>query len=131
MHGFLTRDCIEPAEFRRLAHTELGRYPSVMFCEEEVTAALRLADGFAVTLGNGRRVHSRKMLIATGVFDHLPAIEGIEKFFGTSPFPCPTLPCNFPSRSVRGSEAGVISRFCRIRANTRSSCSKPSEMSRG
>ena len=90
MHGFLTRDGIPPAEFRRLAHDELARYPSVVFRAAEVTDASRNADGdFTVTIGKGRSVRSRKLLIATGVFDHLPRLEGIEQFFGTSVFQCP------------------------------------------
>lgn len=89
MHGFLTRDGIAPAQFRRLAHAELARYPGVVFRAAEVTAAARDTDGsFAVTIGR-RRVRSRKLLIATGVFDHLPALDGIEQFFGTSVFQCP------------------------------------------
>jgi thioredoxin reductase len=90
MHGFLTRDCIVPRKFRQLAHGELARYPSVVFREVEVSAASRVAGGhFAVTLGKQRRVITRKLLIATGVFDRLPAIDGIERFFGTSVFQCP------------------------------------------
>ena len=90
MHGFLTRDGVPPAEFRRLAHKELARYPSVEFRAVEVTAATRNVDGhFSVTLGKRRRVRSRKLLIATGVFDHLPTLDGIEQFFGTSVFQCP------------------------------------------
>jgi thioredoxin reductase len=90
MHSFLTRDGIAPAEFRRLAHEELSRYPGVVFREAEVSAASRDADGyFAITIGKGGRVRSRKLLIATGVFDHLPKLDGIEQFFGTSVFQCP------------------------------------------
>jgi thioredoxin reductase len=90
MHSFLTRDGIAPAEFRRLAHEELSRYPGVVFREAEVSAACRDADGyFAITIGKGGRVRSRKLLIATGVFDHLPKLDGIEQFFGTSVFQCP------------------------------------------
>ena len=90
MHGFLTRDGIEPEEFRRAAHDQLARYSSVAFCAAEVTGAVCGPDGhFSVTLGKRRRVRSRKLLIATGVFDHLPAIDGIEQFFGTSVFQCP------------------------------------------
>ena len=90
MHGFLTRDGIPPAEFRRLAHQELSRYPGVEFRAVEVTAATRNDDGhFSVTIGKRRRVRSRKLLIATGVFDHLPRVDGIEQFFGTSVFQCP------------------------------------------
>jgi thioredoxin reductase len=90
MHGFLTRDGIAPAQFLRLAHEELARYPGVVLRAAEVTAAARAANGsFAVTIGRQRRVRSRKLLIATGVFDHLPALDGIEQFFGTSVFQCP------------------------------------------
>jgi len=45
MHGFLTRDGIAPAEFRRLAHEELACYPGVVFRAAEVTAASRTAFG--------------------------------------------------------------------------------------
>jgi thioredoxin reductase len=90
MHGFLTRDGIAPLEFRRLAHEELAGYPSVEFRAAEVTAASRNAQGhFEATIGKQRRVRSRKLLIATGVFDHLPVLEGIEQLFGTSVFQCP------------------------------------------
>jgi thioredoxin reductase len=90
MHGFLTRDGIAPAEFRRLAHKELARYRSVVFCAAEVTAASSLAEGiFSVTIAGKRRVRSRKLLIATGVFDHLPPVTGIEELFGKSVFQCP------------------------------------------
>lgn len=90
MHSFLTRDGLSPAQFRRLAHKELARYPGVVFRMAEVTAASRRADGhFTVTLGKGRSLRSRKLLIATGVFDRLPRLDGIEQFFGTSVFQCP------------------------------------------
>ena len=89
MHCFLTRDGISPEEFRRLAHSELKRYPSVTFRAAEVTAASREAGGrLSVTMGK-RRTQTRKLLIATGVLDHLPPIQGIEEFFGTSVFQCP------------------------------------------
>jgi thioredoxin reductase len=90
MHGFLTRDGIAPAEFRRLAHEELARYPGVVFRTAEVTGAARTAAGhFNVVIGKARTTRCRKLLIATGVFDHLPRLEGIEKLFGTSVFQCP------------------------------------------
>jgi thioredoxin reductase len=73
-----------------LAHQELARYPGVVFRTAEVTGAVRRPDGhFSVTLAKRRRVRSRKLLIATGVFDRLPAIDGIEQLFGTSVFQCP------------------------------------------
>lgn len=90
MHGFLTRDGISPSEFRALAHRELRRYRTVTFLKAEATVARRQVDGrFRVTLGKGLRVTCRKLLIATGVFDHLPQLQGIEQFFGRSVFQCP------------------------------------------
>jgi len=90
MYGFVTRDGVSPTEFRRLAREELKRYPNVAICDAEVTGAERDGErGFFVKVGARRRVKCRKVLIATGVLDVLPAIDGIELFFGTSVFQCP------------------------------------------
>lgn len=90
MHSFLTRDGISPTEFRRVAHREIDRYRSVVFRRIEVTRAKRLPDGsFRVTLKGRRAVSTRKLLLATGVFDQLPPLAGIEQFFGNSVFQCP------------------------------------------
>ncbi|MET0280140.1 MAG: NAD(P)/FAD-dependent oxidoreductase [Steroidobacteraceae bacterium] len=88
MHGFLTRDGIPPAEFAALARAELGRYPSVHFEAHEVRQARPVAAGFEVIVGE-RTVQARKLLIATGLADELPAIEGLDALFGTSVFQCP------------------------------------------
>jgi thioredoxin reductase len=88
MHCFLTRDRIAPAEFRRLARKDLKRYPNVVCCNGEVTAASRHAEGFRIQIGR-RRFLCRKLLIATGVLDQLPRIDRIEEFFGMSVFQCP------------------------------------------
>jgi thioredoxin reductase len=90
MHGFLTREGIEPAAFRRAAHRQLKLFKNVTFMPREVTAARRSAEGtFQVAIGGRRTVSCRKLLIATGVFDRLPQIEGIGALFGTSAFQCP------------------------------------------
>jgi thioredoxin reductase len=89
MHGFLTREGISPAEFRKRAHRELKQFPNLEFVSREVTNARRQADGsFVVKMGR-RSVRCRKLLIATGVFDHLPKLDGIDALFGTSVFQCP------------------------------------------
>jgi thioredoxin reductase len=90
MYGFLSRDGIAPGKFREIAHDELARYPNVTFLKSEVIQARRRSDeGFEVTLRPRRKVRCRKLLIATGVFDQLPAIERVEEFFGQSVFQCP------------------------------------------
>ena len=89
LHGFLTRDGIEPAEFLELAREQLRIYETVELRETEVTNARRLPDCFEVALSNGDRVTSRKLLLATGVVDDLPEIEGLADFYGQSVFHCP------------------------------------------
>jgi thioredoxin reductase len=93
LHCYLTRDGIEPAEFLRLGREELRPYETVELRQAEVTDARRLvdrgADNFEVTLSNGERMTTRKLLLATGVIDELPEIEGLSEFYGTSVFHCP------------------------------------------
>jgi thioredoxin reductase len=89
MHAYLTRDGIPPARFLALARHEVLKYPGVRFARAEVRKARRAGTGFSVSLGSGRRVRCRKLLIATGVYDLLPPLPGIEPLFGRSVFQCP------------------------------------------
>jgi thioredoxin reductase len=90
IHGFLTRDGVTPAEFRRLAREELARYDTVHIESAEVIEAGRLADGgFSVTLADGRRAAARRLLLATGVVDNIPKVPGLAELYGTSVFHCP------------------------------------------
>jgi len=90
LHGFLTRDGIPPLEFLALGRAELGRYDTVEIRAIEVTAAECDHDGrFAVTLASGEQVRSRKLMLATGVVDRLPDIDGFRDLYGRSVFHCP------------------------------------------
>ena len=90
MHGFVTREGISPDAFRRAAHRELSTLDNVTFVQGEATRAVRKSNGgFECTIGTRRPIVGRKLLIATGLFDHLPRIDGIEEFFGKSVFQCP------------------------------------------
>ena len=89
MHAYLSRDGIPPSRFLEVARKEALTYPGVRFAPVEVTAARRLRDGFRVSLAGRASVHARKLLIATGVFDIMPRIPGIDELFGRSVFQCP------------------------------------------
>jgi thioredoxin reductase len=89
LHGFLTRDGTPPAEFLRLAREELARYPTVELRSGEAVAAECRSGSFYVTLATGEEVHSRKLLLATGVVDNLPDIPGFRDLYGRSVFHCP------------------------------------------
>ncbi len=89
LHNYLTRDGIDPAEFLRLGREELQSYDTVKLLTIEVSNARRLENGFEVTLNNGERAVTRKLLIATGVVDDLPKLPDLESFYGRSVFHCP------------------------------------------
>ncbi|MEO8189177.1 MAG: NAD(P)/FAD-dependent oxidoreductase [Acidobacteriota bacterium] len=88
LHGFLTRDGIEPAELLRIGREQLEQYGVEMILRE-VTDAAVTPDGFRVTLGDGRVVSARKLLLASGVVDRLPDFEGAAAMYGRSLFHCP------------------------------------------
>jgi thioredoxin reductase len=90
MHGYLTRDGVPPLEFLAMGRQELARYETVQVRDIEVTAATCRDDKeFDVTLADGTVVRSRKLLVATGVMDNLPPIEGFRELYGRSVFHCP------------------------------------------
>lgn len=89
LHGFLTRDGIEPSEFRRIGREQLEPYPSVEFKHTEVVDIERSNSGFTLSLADDTNTHCRKLLLATGVKDKLPAIDGLLPLYGRSVFHCP------------------------------------------
>lgn len=89
MHGYLTRDGIPPLEFLRLGRSELAPYETIEIRDATVTDAQCVESRFVTMLDTGEQVRSRKLLIATGVRDNVPALEGIEALYGRSVFHCP------------------------------------------
>jgi thioredoxin reductase len=93
-HGFITRDGINPKEFREIAHKELGRYPSILYAKREVTSVIKnnkndKTSFELLTSENDERYQSKTMIIATGLKDVLPNIENISDYYGKSLFHCP------------------------------------------
>lgn len=88
MNGFLTRDGVSPAEFRELARRDLSKY-EIRCIDEEVVHACPEGDGFLVTLKSGEKLRSRKVLLATGVSDLLPRLDGFMECYGKSVHHCP------------------------------------------
>lgn len=89
LHGYLTRDGTAPAEFLSLARAEVARYETVESRRTEVRDAAAVAGGFQVTLADGSTAAARKLLLATGVVDELPALEGLDALYGSSVHHCP------------------------------------------
>ena len=88
MHGYLSRDGFPPLDFLNIGREELRRY-GVDFRRVVVADVVVTAAGFDVLLEAGERVPARKVLIATGVRDHLPPIDGLEACYGITVHHCP------------------------------------------
>jgi thioredoxin reductase len=90
LHGYLTRDGVPPSELLALGRRELEQYDTVELRDVGASDAVCTEDGrFKVTFDDGAVVFSRKLLIATGVCDNLPEIDGINELYGRSVFHCP------------------------------------------
>jgi thioredoxin reductase len=88
-HGFITRDGIEPREFRRLAHADIVKYPSVTVKPDKVTEVSPNTAGFQVSTSNGVMYQARTIILATGLKEVLPAVPNIHHYYGKSLFSCP------------------------------------------
>ena len=89
MHSFVSRDGILPTDFRAAAHADLRRYRTVDMCEGLVESVRTTPEGLAVSLLDGRSFSARKVLLALGVVDILPAIAGLEENWGRGVHHCP------------------------------------------
>lgn len=87
VHGYFTRDCIHPSELLRIGREQLEPY-GVEFRQATVTEVAVADGGFRICLEGGEELQSRKVLIATGVRDTLPEIEGLKEMFGKSVHHC-------------------------------------------
>ncbi len=88
-HSFFTRDGVSPAELVAIGREQLRPYETVSLQSGEVTQVVPDGQHFTVTLADGSHYSARKILLATGMKDTLPAITGLEQFWGTSVFHCP------------------------------------------
>jgi thioredoxin reductase len=87
MQGYLTRDGMPPAEFLAAGREEIARY-GVELVRDRVVEAGKGED-FTVVLAGGRTVRARRLVVATGLKDELPAVAGVAERFGRDVLHCP------------------------------------------
>ncbi|MER6514176.1 NAD(P)/FAD-dependent oxidoreductase [Nonomuraea sp. NPDC001636] len=85
MHGFLSRDGLPPATLLELGRAEIDRY-GVRLVRGRVA---EVEPGFAVRLEGGPVLGARRLLVATGLYDELPAIPGVRERWGKDVLHCP------------------------------------------
>ncbi|WMD07263.1 NAD(P)/FAD-dependent oxidoreductase [Streptomyces sp. FXY-T5] len=119
MQGYLTRDGMPPAEFLALGREEIARYGVELVRDRVVAVTRgegltgvpggertgvqdeelsgvqdeslsgAPGEGFTVVLAGGRTVRARRLVVATGLKDELPAVAGVAERFGRDVLHCP------------------------------------------
>ena len=102
-HNVLGREGIAPADLIRTGRTEAASY-GVEFVDGTVRHAQREGAGFSVVLDGGRTTATRRIVLATGLVDTLPDIDGVRQAWGRGVLHCPY--CH--GYEVRGRRVGVI-----------------------
>jgi thioredoxin reductase len=89
LHCYMGHDGIAPADLLERSRRQLERYETITRARRVVSAAEQDGQGFVVRFESGEAVRARTLLVATGVVDVLPQIEGIAPLFGRSVHVCP------------------------------------------
>lgn len=87
-HGFLGQDGRAPGDLVADAKAQLLAYPTVHWLSAVAGSATRTPSGFEVSTGDQVLV-TRRLVLATGVVDELPALPGLAERWGRSVFHCP------------------------------------------
>jgi len=122
MHGFVSRDGIPPADFLAIARNEVSRYGATIVAASVDTIERGVDGSFTVSLSTGSELSARAVLVATGLTDELPQIDGVRDRWGTLVHPCPychgyevlghtIVVIGRPVREMSLKQAGLLRRF--------------------
>ncbi|MFD1826986.1 NAD(P)/FAD-dependent oxidoreductase [Mumia zhuanghuii] len=88
VHGLLAREGMPPGELLERGRDEIRQYGA-----EIATGTVEAVTGgvgrFAVALTDGRTVTARRVLVATGLVDELPEVDGVRERWGRDVVHCP------------------------------------------
>ncbi|WP_185218027.1 NAD(P)/FAD-dependent oxidoreductase [Sphingobacterium mizutaii] len=88
-HNFITNDGAVPSKIAEKAKIEVLAYPTVQFCEGRAVSASSQADRFSILLEGGILYTARKLVLATGMRDIFPDIQGFAECWGKTLIHCP------------------------------------------
>ena len=89
VHGLLGHDGVPPARLLARGRDEVRGYGGEVVAGEVTAVGGDLAAGFTVTLGDGRVVLARRLLVTSGLVDNLPDIPGLGERWGRDVVHCP------------------------------------------
>ncbi|ALJ04903.1 pyridine nucleotide-disulfide oxidoreductase [Pseudalgibacter alginicilyticus] len=103
-HNFITQDGVPPTEIAAKAKEQVLKYTTVDFITDLAVSAEKTKKGFSITTQSGDVVTAEKLIIATGVKDIIPKIDGFEECWGISMIHCPY--CH--GYEVRNKKTGIM-----------------------
>ncbi|MEV6110416.1 NAD(P)/FAD-dependent oxidoreductase [Streptomyces sp. NPDC051940] len=90
VHNVLGHDGTAPEALRRAGREQLLAYPTAEVAEGEVERAEPAPDGgFRLRTADGRTLATRRLVLATGLYDELPAVPGLAEIWGRTAVHCP------------------------------------------
>jgi thioredoxin reductase len=94
VHGLLGREGIPPAELLCAGREEVRRYGGRIVAGEVTSTTMAASPAevgprFTVTLADGSALHTRRLLVATGLRDQLPDVPGLARHWGHGVVHCP------------------------------------------
>ncbi|WP_369303366.1 NAD(P)/FAD-dependent oxidoreductase [Pseudomonas sp. HT11] len=88
-HGFLGQDGQSPDVIAAEGRSQLMEYPTVTWVQDSVLTAVAQQGGFSVRTQCNGEFKAKRLILATGVVDELPTLEGLQERWGTRVFHCP------------------------------------------
>ncbi|EDM43394.1 alkyl hydroperoxide reductase, F52a subunit [unidentified eubacterium SCB49] len=88
-HNFLTQDGRTPKEISEIGKNQVAKYNTVKFYNGLAVSGKRSKNGFEITTLKGDIFTASKLIIATGIKDLMPEINGFSECWGISVVHCP------------------------------------------
>ncbi|HCS61257.1 MAG TPA: NAD(P)/FAD-dependent oxidoreductase [Microbacterium sp.] len=104
MHNVLGDDGTAPAKYRARAKKQLTEYRDVEFSAGTVARISGAVDNFTVHFPDGHSEDARRIVLATGLADELPHVDGLDELWGRGAFVCPF--CD--GHEFDGADIGII-----------------------
>ncbi len=89
VNGFLGESGIQPSQLRGYGRAECEKYGVELVDDTVEEATNRNGDLFSLELKGGRCIDARRVLLAIGIRDVWPDIEGLDRCYGETVHVCP------------------------------------------
>jgi thioredoxin reductase len=103
-HNFITQDGKTPKQIATIAREQVAQYKNVKFYGGTAVRATKKKKGFEIKTQGDDLFYSKRLVIATGLTDIMPAISGFAECWGVSVIHCPY--CH--GYEVRNEKTGIL-----------------------